>query len=102
MGIKTQKMIRSIEDMSIQMQIENRDIIHYDILDTGYIVSQKNYTEILVNIENMEKIKNRIRPSSLFVAERYYSSLRFDVVNAFIEIKKFIEMKKSQLVDMQN
>lgn len=62
----------------------------------------KKYNDILLCIEKMEQIKQKINNGNLFNPERYFNSLRLDTFNAITEIKKFSENKKNQLLDIQN
>ncbi|NRH21208.1 hypothetical protein HOO68_04135 [Candidatus Gracilibacteria bacterium] len=101
-GKKAQKLIIEIEDSSIQIQIENRENINYTAFDEGYRIASKNYSELLKCIEKMGQMKQKIGNGDLFNSERYFTSLRLDTVNTLIEIKKFIEMKKLQLIDIQS
>ena len=101
-GKKAQKLINEIEDISIQIQIENRENINYTIFEEWYNTVSKKYNEILLCIEKMEQIKQKIHNGGLFNAERYFNSLRLDTFNAITEIKKFSENKKNQLLDIQN
>lgn len=100
-GEKTNKLITEIEDMSIQIQIENRENINFSIFEKWYNLSLKNYTEILHYIKKMEWINLKITYGESLKTERYLNSLRIDTVNTLMEIKKFMEMKKLQLTDIQ-
>lgn len=101
-GKRTKKLITEIEDMSIQIQIENRENINFNIFEKWYNLSLKNYTEILNCIKKMEWIQLQMLYGDGIKIERYFNSLRIDTVNTLMEIKKFMEMKKLQLTDIQN
>lgn len=101
-GKEIEKLINEIDDISIQIQIENRENINYEIFEKWYLLATENCEKIISHLEKINAIKLRINDGNTFSSDKYLNSLRLDTVNIFNEIKKFMEMKKMQLTDIQN
>jgi hypothetical protein len=95
---KIQKLTPTIEEQSMKIRLEFESTMDFSVLNKGFELLSRNFSEIVRLIIKLEKAEKRANQWNLFDSEKYINSLRSDIVTPLIALKTFLEEKKIELI----
>ncbi|MDD2693943.1 MAG: hypothetical protein PHY14_03345 [Candidatus Gracilibacteria bacterium] len=100
-GEKIQKFTPEIESQSKIIQSEFEKDQNFSVLHSGFEKLSTTFSEIGELVLKLERVEKKANKGNLFDSEKYISSLRTDIVTPLVELKKFLEEQREELLQSQ-
>lgn len=100
-GMKIQKLTPEIESQSKLIQAGFQEDLNFSILHSGFEKLSVILSQIGELVLKLEKIEKRANKGNIFDSVKYIDSLRSDIVVPLVELKVFLERRRSELIQSQ-
>ncbi|MDD2693941.1 MAG: hypothetical protein PHY14_03335 [Candidatus Gracilibacteria bacterium] len=100
-GEKIQKLTPEIESQSKLIQLEFQKDQNFSVLHSGFEKLSETFSRIGELVLKLEGIEKKANKGNLFDSEKYIGSLRTDIVTPLVELKKFLESQREELLQSQ-
>lgn len=100
-GMKIQELAPEIEQESNLIQLEFQKEKNLAVLHSGFNSLSLTFSQIMELVLKLEKVEKRANKGNLFDSEKYIGSLRTDITAPLVELKKFLEKQREELLKSQ-
>jgi hypothetical protein len=90
-----------ITEQSNLIQTEFQKDMNFSVLHAGFEKLSSTFSTIVSLVLKLEKIEARANKGNLFDSAKYIGSLRADIVTPLVELQKFLESQRKQLLESQ-
>ncbi len=99
--MKIQELAPEIEQESNLIQLEFQKEKNLAVLHSGFNSLSLTFSQIMELVLKLEKVEKRANKGNLFDSEKYIGSLRTDITAPLVELKKFLEKQREELLKSQ-
>jgi hypothetical protein len=83
----------------IQLEFEKDQ--NFSVLHSGFEKLSLTFSKIVELVLKLERVEKKANKGNLFDSVKYIGSLRTDIITPLVELKRFLESQKEELLQSQ-